>query len=164
MSSHRISLQRVESLGAINEYLLLWFAMLLEHNTDGLSGSRRPGRGDQDGAARAKDTHHILAVHLHARKELSNDIARETECRGSILIYAADLADMTGSNHAYRIREILARSRTCDQPGHRGAIAADIQNAAAAQFVVEQTTFGVKGGLEAKRGLDQAHITNRSSA
>ena len=96
---------------------------------------------------------------MHARRDLGNDGVGELERGYSIFVHAG-CADVARAFHFERIFERFACHSPRDEPRHGDAIAADIQNAAAAEFGAEETAQWIKWAAKAKGGPDEFDLAH----
>src|SRR5207248_4777310 len=94
--------------------------------------------------------------------QLRQDAAGELERGDGVLVDAALRADLPDAVDLLRLGEGLARRHAGDQPGHGGAVAADVEDAAPAERVAQDAALraGRRRDLEAEARLDHPHVAD----
>jgi len=135
-------------------------AALFDGDHDALAGwPNDPRRRDRDAPVLTKDTHHVVQLAAHAAGHARHDvalialIALELQDRSRPLVRSSR-AQVTRALKYLRLGEVAVASGSGEQARHRNRVAADIQDAAAAQSFVQQARPGIVSGAKSEAGLD----------
>ena len=146
-----ISLRRA---GRFDDDFLFGFTVAVNDDLARAAVARRRPRGRHENLAffpvNADDAR---LRHAHARGELRDDPAGKRRDRRRVIVYPC-LTELADGHQFLRVGERLAHSRTSQQAGHRHGITADVEDAATAEFGVEQARSGVGTGAKTEGCLD----------
>ena len=155
-----IRFQRIQGATGVNCQRFAC-AIRVDHDLAGLAvAAGDPRVSQQNRACAAIHSGDVVLIHLHTGRHLRDDATGEFQCSGGPLVGMLGGVQLAGAFDFDGFVNIFANSHTSDEARKRDGIAAHVQNATAAQLVVQHAAALFVIGVEAKRGLDQAHLTD----
>ena len=126
----------------------------------GAAAGRHVGSGQEDVAPAAEDAHDILLGHANAGGDRRHDAAVELQGADRPAVDTGLGMQPAGAGHGHGIGEGPARGGARDEPRDGGRVAADVEDAAAAERVLPEAGFGREARVEGEGGLHDGHIAD----